>query len=74
MISLTPIQAILERADFPLSRWERAGCAEIVEESEFDVSGDIVLCMSQLNLSARTYHRILKLSRTIADLAGSDEI
>ncbi len=30
--------------------------------------------MSQLNLSARAYHRILKLARTIADLAGCDEI
>jgi magnesium chelatase family protein len=30
--------------------------------------------MSQLNLSARAYHRILKLARTIADLAGCKEI
>jgi magnesium chelatase family protein len=30
--------------------------------------------MTQLNLSARAYHCSLKLARTIADLAGSEEI
>lgn len=30
--------------------------------------------MNQMHLSARAYHRILKLARTIADLAGSDPI
>ena len=30
--------------------------------------------MQQLHLSASAYHRVLKLARTIADLAGSDGI
>jgi magnesium chelatase family protein len=30
--------------------------------------------VQQLHLSARVYHRVLKLTRTIADLAGSEQI
>jgi magnesium chelatase family protein len=30
--------------------------------------------MQQLHMSARAFHRILKLARTIADLAKSEEI
>jgi magnesium chelatase family protein len=30
--------------------------------------------MSQLQLSARAFHRVLKLARTVADLAGAEQI
>ena len=36
--------------------------------------GLLRMAMSRLNLSPRGYHRILRLSRTIADLAGSDVV
>ena len=41
-----------------------------------DEAGEILLkqAISRLSLSARAYHRILKLARTIADLAGQDNI
>ena len=41
-----------------------------------DDSGQTLMktAMNQMQLSARAYHRILKLARTIADLAGSVEI
>jgi predicted ATPase with chaperone activity len=43
---------------------------ERVEVSQLDALGDIVLCMTQLNLSARAYHRILKLACPVTDLAA----
>ena len=39
-----------------------------------EVTGLLRQAINQLNLSARAYDRILKLSRTIADLAGADSI
>jgi magnesium chelatase family protein len=49
---------------------------EVRQFCQFQAEGQSLMraAMSQLNLSARAYHRILKLSRTIADLAGSEEI
>jgi len=49
---------------------------EIREFCKLDEAGQSLMraAMSQLQLSARAYHRVLKLARTIADLAGSAEI
>jgi magnesium chelatase family protein len=50
--------------------------AEVRKFCELDETGRSLVrtAMSQLQLSARAYHRILKLARTIADLAGSEAI
>ncbi len=52
------------------------GPAEIREFCKVDDASKNLLkaAMQQLHLSARAYHRVLKLSRTIADLAGSEQI
>jgi len=49
---------------------------EIRKFCKLDEAGESLIkaAMSQLQLSARGYHRVLKLARTIADLAGSDAI
>jgi len=50
--------------------------AEVREFCRVDDSAQSLLkaAMKQLNLSARAFHRILKLSRTIADHEGADTI
>jgi magnesium chelatase family protein len=50
--------------------------AEVRQFCALDETGQALIktAMSQLQLSARAYHRILKLARTIADLAGSESI
>jgi magnesium chelatase family protein len=50
--------------------------AEVRKFCRLDEAGEglVRAAMSQMNLSARAYHRILKLARTIADLGGSDSI
>ncbi len=52
------------------------GPAEVHRFCTLDEAGHSLLraAMRQLSLSARGYHRILKVARTIADLAGSDQI
>jgi magnesium chelatase family protein len=39
-----------------------------------DAGRSLRAVMQQLQMTARAYHRILKLARTIADLAGSDTL
>jgi magnesium chelatase family protein len=50
--------------------------AEVRVFCKLDATGQSLMrsAMQQLQLSARAFHRVLKIARTIADLAGSDEI
>jgi magnesium chelatase family protein len=52
------------------------GPAHIREYCELDDVSKALMrsAMNQLGMSARAFHRVLKLARTIADLAGSDQI
>ncbi|HET8911841.1 MAG TPA: YifB family Mg chelatase-like AAA ATPase [Ktedonobacteraceae bacterium] len=52
------------------------GAAEVHEFCRTDTSGEKLLkaAMQQLHLSARAFHRVLKLARSIADLAESEHI
>ncbi|KAF0106380.1 MAG: magnesium chelatase family protein [Anaerolineaceae bacterium] len=50
--------------------------AELRKFCVLDETGQALMqnAMNQMQLSARAYHRVLKLARTIADLAGSEAI
>jgi magnesium chelatase family protein len=63
-------------ADRDLSCNADMGPAEIREFCLLDETSELLMksAMNQLQLSARGYHRVLKLARTIADLAGSESI
>ncbi len=52
------------------------GPAEVRQFCELDEAGKQLMraAMKQLNMSARAFHRILKLARTIADLAEAEKI
>jgi len=52
------------------------GPAEVREFCRLDVpaAGLLRAAMQQFHLSARGYHRVLKVERTIADLAGNETI
>ncbi len=52
------------------------GVGEIRKFCKLDDSGETLMraAMRQLQLSARAFHRVLKIARTISDLAGSEHI
>jgi magnesium chelatase family protein len=52
------------------------GTQEIDRHCTLDAASEALLkqAIVRLNLSARAYHRVLKLARSVADLAGSDAI
>ena len=63
-------------ADARLTSNAEMGVKEVRRWCELDAAGEALLraAVQQLGLSARAYHRVLKVGRTIADLAGSDVI
>jgi magnesium chelatase family protein len=50
--------------------------AQVRENCQLDETSNSLMrtAMNQMQLSARAYHRVLKLARTIADLAGEEKI
>ena len=75
---------VLAAREFQAVRFQDSGLicnadmtpAHIREYCLLDEAGKSLMrtAMAQLGMSARSFHRVLKLSRTIADLAGAEQI
>ena len=52
------------------------GPRELLAHAALDEAGEGLMraAVKQLHLSARSYHRVLKLARTVADLAGEERV
>lgn len=76
------VEAARDRQRQQFSQLEGITCnadmrpAEVRKFCKLDKTGQSLIrtAMSQLHLSARAYHRVLKISRTIADLSDEDDI
>ena len=60
----------------PIASNAEMGVRELKRWCTLDTAGEALLkaAVQQLGLSARAYHRVIKLARTIADLAGEERI
>jgi len=80
------LRRVQKARDIQTKRFQEAGL-NISSNAEMSVEDVKVFCvlpkdaenllrmaMKQFNLSARAYHRIIKVARSIADLAGEDHI
>ena len=75
------IAARVERA-FSVQQARQGKANNLLSSKEIDIhckpdaAGEQLLrhAMTRLNWSARAYHRVLKVARTIADLAGADTV
>ncbi|MCB0785412.1 MAG: magnesium chelatase, partial [Flavobacteriales bacterium] len=66
----------LRFSDHPIHSNAQMGSRQLRSICRIDAAGKALLgkAMDRLGLSARAYDRILKVARTIADLAGSADI
>ena len=83
-----PSSAVRARVEAaPARQWDRfcgsrlgsnaeMGVKDVRQWCRLDPSGEALLraAVQQLGLSARAYHRVLKVARTIADLANAEQI